>query len=106
MQLTLQFLKQVQSSKEIEIRNDRVETSFIYLFIRRDPLIDFYSISYLWYSPIAVLTVLLVGLIVSYITGPLKSKDIDRKYLISIRDICPFLPSPSVAPATTFQYQH
>ena len=42
----------------------------------------------MWYTPIAVGTVLIVGIIVSYITGPLKSGDVDPKFLISIGDVC------------------
>ncbi|CAF1254576.1 unnamed protein product [Rotaria sordida] len=56
--------------------------------IKRDPLIDFYSVSYMWYTPIAVLTVLIVGLIVSYLTHPLKPNEVDPKLLIPIGDAC------------------
>ena len=59
-----------------------------HLLFRRDPLLDLYSVSYMWYTPIAVLTVIIVGLIVSYLTHPLKPNEIDPKYLISIGDIC------------------
>ncbi|CAF4747788.1 unnamed protein product, partial [Rotaria sp. Silwood1] len=56
--------------------------------IKRDPLIDFYSVSYMWYTPIAVLSVLIVGLIVSYLTRPHKPNEIDPKLLIPIGDAC------------------
>jgi hypothetical protein len=47
----------------------------------------------MWYTPIAVGTVLIVGLIVSYITGPTKPNEIDPKLLISCSDVCCcFLP--------------
>ncbi|CAF1160783.1 unnamed protein product [Adineta steineri] len=55
---------------------------------KRDPLLDFYSISYMWYTPIAVGAVIIVGLIVSYLTHPLKPNEVDPKYLISIGDVC------------------
>jgi hypothetical protein len=58
------------------------------LFFRRDPLIDLYSISYMWYTPIAVATVLIVGIIVSYLTHPLKPNEIDPKLIIPIGDMC------------------
>jgi hypothetical protein len=62
-------------------------------FFRVDPLLDFYSVGYLWYTPIAVFTVLIVGLIVSYATHPLKPHEIDPKLIIPVDDIfCCFLP--------------
>ncbi len=51
-------------------------------------MLGFYSVSYMWYSPIAVLTVLIVGLIVSYLTHPLKANEVDPKLLIPIGDMC------------------
>jgi hypothetical protein len=42
----------------------------------------------MWYTPIAVGTVVIVGLIVSYITGPVKPHNIDPKLIISVSDIC------------------
>ena len=42
----------------------------------------------MWYSPIAVVTVLLVGLIVSYLTGPLKPNEVDPKLIIPFGDLC------------------
>ncbi len=42
----------------------------------------------MWYSPIAVGTVLIVGMIVSYLTHPLKANEVDPKLLISIGDVC------------------
>jgi hypothetical protein len=42
----------------------------------------------MWYTPIAVGTVLLVGIIVSYLTHPLKPGEVNPKYLISIGDVC------------------
>ncbi len=42
----------------------------------------------MWYSPIAVSTVLIVGLIVSYLTRPLKPHEVDPKLIIPIGDVC------------------
>ncbi|CAF4438668.1 unnamed protein product [Rotaria socialis] len=55
---------------------------------KRNPLIDLYSVSYLWYTPIAVATVIFVGIIVSYLTHPLQPHEIDRKLIISVSDLC------------------
>jgi sodium-coupled monocarboxylate transporter 8/12 len=47
----------------------------------------------MWYTPIAVATVLVVGIIVSYITGSLKPNEVDPKLLIPISDVfCCCLP--------------
>lgn len=49
----------------------------------------------MWYTPIAVGTVVVVGLIVTYITGPLKPNEVDPKLLIPVSDVCCcFLPKP------------
>lgn len=58
------------------------------LLSRNTPLLDFYSVSYMWYTPIAVGSVLIVGLIVSYLTHPLKPGDVDPKLIIRVQDIC------------------
>ena len=42
----------------------------------------------MWYTPIAVGTVLIVGLIVTYLTHPLKPNEVDPKLLIPISDVC------------------
>ncbi|CAF2418697.1 unnamed protein product [Rotaria sp. Silwood2] len=61
--------------------------------IEPNPLLGLYSISYMWYTPIAVSTVIIVGLIVSYLTHPLKPNEIDPKLIIPIGDVCCcFLP--------------
>ncbi len=62
----------------------------MYFLFRRDPLIDFYSVSYMWYTPIAVSIVVIVGIIVSYLTHPLKPHEIDPKLIISVSDMCCF----------------
>lgn len=45
-----------------------------------------YTVSYLWYPSIGTATVIVVGLIVSFITGPMKMDEIDARYLIPIFD--------------------
>ncbi|CAF1060218.1 unnamed protein product [Rotaria sp. Silwood1] len=61
--------------------------------IKANPLLGFYSISYMWYTPIGVTTVIIVGVIVSYLTRPLKSNEIDPKLIIRIRNVnCYCLP--------------
>jgi sodium-dependent multivitamin transporter 6 len=57
-------------------------------FSRRDPLIDLYSVSYMWYTPIVVSTAILAGILVSYLTGPLKPHEIDPKLIIPVSDMC------------------
>jgi hypothetical protein len=42
----------------------------------------------LWYATIAVLSAIIVGLIVSYLTHPLKPNEVDPKLLIPIGDVC------------------
>ena len=42
----------------------------------------------MWYTPIAVGSVLIVGLIVTYATGPMKPHEVDPKLLIPISDVC------------------
>ncbi|XP_034714059.1 solute carrier family 5 member 6 isoform X2 [Etheostoma cragini] len=36
----------------------------------------FYSLSYMWYSAFSCLTVILIGLIISFLTGPMKEEDV------------------------------
>ncbi|CAF0778136.1 unnamed protein product [Adineta ricciae] len=63
--------------------------------VRTNPLLSLYSVSYLWYTLIAASTVILVGLIVSYLTGPLKPDEVDPKLIIRIKDVfrCKYSPS-------------
>ncbi|KAL3876307.1 hypothetical protein ACJMK2_034170 [Sinanodonta woodiana] len=56
-------------------------------------LYKLYTLSYIWYSATAVLTAVVIGLIVSLITGRTKSSDLDPKLMVPLFDIfCPFLP--------------
>jgi hypothetical protein len=41
----------------------------------------------MWYTPIAVGTVVIVGVIVSYLYHPLKSNEIDSKLIIRMNDV-------------------
>jgi hypothetical protein len=59
-----------------------------FLSFRPDPLLDFYSISYMWYTPIAIGSTLIVGLIVSYLTHPLKPNEVDPILIIPIGNVC------------------
>ncbi|KAK7096189.1 hypothetical protein V1264_005513 [Littorina saxatilis] len=45
-----------------------------------------YTVSYLWYSSIGAATVVVVGLIVSFCTGPMSIDEVDPKYLIPLFD--------------------
>ncbi|ESP04001.1 hypothetical protein LOTGIDRAFT_185388 [Lottia gigantea] len=57
------------------------------------PLTHIYQISYLWYSVLAVVIVLLVGLPVSFITGAQNPSELDPKLICPIFDIVlPCLP--------------
>jgi hypothetical protein len=42
----------------------------------------------MWYSTIGVTTVVIVGLLVSYLTRPLKPHEIDPKLIIPIDKVC------------------
>ncbi|XP_041356385.1 sodium-coupled monocarboxylate transporter 1-like [Gigantopelta aegis] len=45
-----------------------------------------YTVSYLWLPSIGAATVVVVGLIVSFITGPMKVGDVDSKYMVPFFD--------------------
>ncbi|KAL3885461.1 hypothetical protein ACJMK2_025517 [Sinanodonta woodiana] len=45
-----------------------------------------YTVSYLWYPSIGAATAVIVGLIVSFATGPMSIDDVDPKYLIPLFD--------------------
>lgn len=48
--------------------NETIRTFPTPQYVKSNPLLNFYSISYMWYPPIAVSTVIIVGLLVSYLT--------------------------------------
>lgn len=54
------------------------------IYDKYDGLDRLYSVSYMWYSGIGVITTVVVGLIVSFITGPTDPKTLNPKL------ICPF----------------
>lgn len=45
-----------------------------------------YSLSYLWYSTMGTVIAVIVALLITYVTGPRKATEVDRKYLISLSD--------------------
>ncbi|KAL3847665.1 hypothetical protein ACJMK2_018565 [Sinanodonta woodiana] len=45
-----------------------------------------YMVSYQWFGTIGILTTIVVGVIVSFLTGPVKPADSDPRYLISFYD--------------------
>ncbi|KAL5019391.1 hypothetical protein ScPMuIL_005113 [Solemya velum] len=58
-----------------------------------DPLDRLYSLSYMWYTPLAVLITVVVGLIVSFITGATKPSSIDPRLICPVFDVFfPYLP--------------
>lgn len=59
----------------------------------RSGLEAFHAISYTWYGLIAVVVVLIVGMIVSLITGKNKPGDVDTRLMIPVfTRACPCLP--------------
>ncbi|KAJ8318085.1 hypothetical protein KUTeg_003176 [Tegillarca granosa] len=61
--------------------------------IESNPLQRLYSLSYIWFSATAVLWVVGIGLIVSFITGRRKPEEIDPKLMCPLFDILfPYLP--------------
>ena len=56
-------------------------------------LVDFYSISYLWYGVWGTIVYIIVALIVSFLTGPTNPKDVDSKLMAPLfYNCCPFIP--------------
>ncbi|XP_060065521.1 sodium-coupled monocarboxylate transporter 2-like [Ylistrum balloti] len=52
-----------------------------------------YSISYFWLSPLSIMTTILVGTIVSFMTGKHGSTEVDVRYMLPFFDnCCPWLP--------------
>ncbi|XP_064614238.1 sodium-coupled monocarboxylate transporter 2-like [Liolophura sinensis] len=47
---------------------------------------NLYTVSYMWFSSIGVATCVIVGLAVSFASGPMKPNELDKKYLIPIFD--------------------
>lgn len=60
----------------------------------RQGLDYFYSISYMWFSTIGMLAVIIVGLVVSFITGANSMHDVPTKYQIPVFSrLCCYLPA-------------
>ena len=78
----------MKNSKSNQLRSYLLIKLFYYylIFFSSTGLKAFHSISYTWYTPLAVVVVLLVGCIVSLITGPTKSSEIDSNLTFSIVD--------------------
>lgn len=57
------------------------------LHIFRD-VFPLYKISYLWHATVGALSTIILGLIVSLITGPTNPKTVNPKYIISLVDLC------------------
>ncbi|XP_071107715.1 sodium-coupled monocarboxylate transporter 1-like [Haliotis cracherodii] len=55
--------------------------------VERSPDYYLYTLSYLWYSATAVLIVVVVGLVVSFITGHTRASDVDPRLICPIFDI-------------------
>ncbi|XP_076348604.1 sodium-coupled monocarboxylate transporter 2-like isoform X2 [Tachypleus tridentatus] len=52
-----------------------------------------YRVSYMWFSAIGFISVLISGLIISFITGPNKPEDVDPKLICPVFDkVCCYLP--------------
>ncbi|XP_067672704.1 sodium-dependent multivitamin transporter-like [Haliotis asinina] len=56
-------------------------------------LLRLYSMSYMWYMPVAVIAEVIVGLIVSYLTKPLFKQQLNPMLICPLLDyLCPCLP--------------
>ncbi|BFZ17587.1 hypothetical protein BsWGS_20626 [Bradybaena similaris] len=65
----------------------------------RDATYPLYTLSYMWYSATAVFTCIVVGLIVSFLTGATNPKELDPKVICPLFDILfPFLPESILKP--------
>lgn len=54
---------------------------------------EFYKMSYLWYTAYGLAICIIISLIVSFLTGPTKPKDVDSKLMSPMfYNMCPFLP--------------
>ncbi|XP_069124075.1 sodium-coupled monocarboxylate transporter 1-like isoform X1 [Argopecten irradians] len=60
-----------------------VTTTVANVVAKEEPFI-LYRMSYLWYSPLAVLVTVVIGLLISFITGATKTKELNPRL------ICPF----------------
>jgi hypothetical protein len=49
-------------------------------------IIELYTLSYLWYTAVGIMTTVFVGLVVSFLTGYVHARDVDPKFMISYVD--------------------
>ncbi|XP_067673390.1 sodium-coupled monocarboxylate transporter 1-like [Haliotis asinina] len=64
-----------------------------------NPLLGLYTLSYMWYTATAVATVVVVGLIVSFISGATKPETVDPRLMSPFFDIVfPYLPEKILKP--------
>ncbi|KAK3582707.1 hypothetical protein CHS0354_013059 [Potamilus streckersoni] len=67
--------------------------------VEHGPLYKLYTLSYIWYSATAVLTTVVIGLIVSFVTGRTKANEMDPRLMAPLFDIIfPFLPEKILKP--------
>ncbi len=91
--IPINITRSITTSIKLDFAKNKFYILMFMFSLRRNPLLDFYSVSYMWYTTIAVGTVMVIGIIVSYITGPLKPNEVDPKLLIPISDVfCCCLP--------------
>ncbi|KAJ8318308.1 hypothetical protein KUTeg_003399 [Tegillarca granosa] len=95
--LTLTSVISNQSIVEAIIHNQSSYTTTItstsVAVSESNPITKLYTLSYLWYSPTAMLIVCVVGMIVSLITGRTDPKTIDARVICPIFDVLfPYLP--------------
>ncbi|CAL1529752.1 unnamed protein product [Lymnaea stagnalis] len=65
----------------------RVNSKYQCMVEWKIPAFSLYTLSYMWYSLTAVLACITIGLIVSFITGARKPKDLDPKLICPVFDI-------------------
>ncbi|XP_064610488.1 sodium-coupled monocarboxylate transporter 1-like [Liolophura sinensis] len=76
----------LQTVSQANITNS---TSDIY----SSPLVKLYSLSYMWLSTVGILTTVIIGYILSHVTGANKPGDVDPRFLIPVCDkLCCCLP--------------
>lgn len=67
--------------------------------VEENPVSKLYTLSYVWYSFTAMLIVIFVGMIVSYITGRQDPKTIDARLICPVFDVLfPYLPEKILMP--------
>lgn len=73
-----------------------VKTVAVNVVLRPSGLKRFYSLSYMWYSGFTCISVILIGLVVSFITGPIREEDITPGTVYPLLGkLLFFLPEPA-----------